>query len=117
MAKVTKREVFVAIAEILEAAGEVEKAEFIDAQIALLDKRKGAERKLTKTQVENEAIKENIVGILNETENGLTATEVALAVDETVQKVAQLLRQLKDAGEVAKTDAKGKEKARFAIAE
>jgi DNA-binding transcriptional regulator GbsR (MarR family) len=78
-----------------------------------MDKRKAAPRKMTAEQEANEGLKVEMVNILQDNPDGMTATDVANAVDKTVQKVAQLLRQLKTDGLVTKTEAKGKVKARF----
>lgn len=115
MAKVTKRDMFIEIATVLEDAGYTDLAEVMDHEIELIDKRKGAERKPTANQLENEEIKDAIEGFLNGVE-GATATEIATAVGFTVQRVAQLLKQMGAESRVAKTEAHGKEKARFALA-
>jgi predicted Rossmann fold nucleotide-binding protein DprA/Smf involved in DNA uptake len=108
---VTKRDNFVAIAEILEGLGEFDLAESVLHEVDLLDKRKSAPRKPTAAQLENVELKSRIV--VNLPDEGLTATEIAGRLDKTVQKTSQLLRQLVDEGRVDKIPAKGKEKARF----
>jgi predicted PP-loop superfamily ATPase len=114
MAKITKRDNFVAIVEMLEAIdGTEDKVEFIEAQIALLDKRKTGERKMTKTQAENVELKAVIAEVLDGTDNA-TATDVATALDVSVQKASQLLRQMIAEGTVARTEGKGKDKTTFA---
>lgn len=115
MAKVTKRENFEATKAALNAVGNFEFDEFLDAQVALLDKRAGAERKATKTQVENEALKDAIVEVLDGVEDA-TATDVAKALDVSVQKVAQLLRQLVAETRVTRVEGKGKNKTTFVVA-
>jgi hypothetical protein len=100
----TKREMFEGIAGVLDEIGTDEQVAFIDAQIALLDKRSAAGRKPTAGQVANEDLK------------GFIATEVAKAMDVTVQKASQLLRQLVLEGTVIRTEGKGKEKTTFAVA-
>jgi len=57
------------------------------------------ERKPTKTQVANEGLKAEILGILGE---GMTATDAGKAVDISVQKASALLKQMVDVGEVVK---------------
>lgn len=89
----TKREMFAEIRErVLDNA---EMVEWIDRQVELLD-RKRTSTKPTKTQRENEVIKEQIMGVLSE--EPMTATEVmnALEGDFKVQKVSALLKQLVD---------------------
>ncbi len=115
--KPTKRDMFEAIAGVLETAGETELVEFDAHQVELLDKRASSPRKPTAAQIENEAIKSVMVDVLEDAPNGLTATEVATAVDISVQKASQLLKQLKESGLVTKVEAKGKEKARFYTSE
>lgn len=112
MARVTKRDMFTEIATVLETVGADEAlVEFVDHQIEMLDKRKSAPRKPTADQLKNEGLKDSIVSFLPA--EGMTATEIANTLDVTVQKTSQLLRQLVNAGEVIRIDAKGKEKARF----
>jgi len=112
--KPTKRDMLVEIAERLEGLGGTEDlVAFVEKQIEQLDKRKSAPRKPTATQIENESLKTVMVEVLEDHPEGLTATEVALVVEISVQKASQLLKQLKESGLVTKVEAKGKEKARF----
>jgi predicted Rossmann fold nucleotide-binding protein DprA/Smf involved in DNA uptake len=116
MTKVTKRDMFLAIADALaDTEGTEELVEFVGKEIALIDKRKEAGRKATPAQVENESIKRGIADAL--VDGAMTATDVANGVGITVQKASQLLRQLVLEGTVTRTDAKGKEKASFALSE
>lgn len=116
MAKVTKRERFVEIATILEQIeGTEELVEFVDGEIALLEKRAGKARGLTKTQKENEVLKAEIVEALAEAEAGATATQVAQAFGISVQKAAQLLKQLVGEARVTRTEGKGKTKTLFSV--
>jgi len=113
----TKRENFVEVIGVLEGIEGTEAlVEAIKHEVDLLDKRAEKGRGETKTQKENAELKETIVGILETAGEGVTATDVAKALDVTVQKASQLLKQLVTAGEVARTEAKGKEKAKFAVA-
>lgn len=57
------------------------------------------ERKPTKTQVANEGLKAEILGILGE---GMTATDVGKALNISVQKASALLKQMIDVDEVVK---------------
>lgn len=67
---------------------------------ALKSVRKGSPRKgLTKTQKENEGIKDALLEALGE---GLTATDAGKAVGISVQKASALLKQLVEAGTVEK---------------
>ena len=71
--------------------------------------RKSTFKKPTKTQVENEGIKDTIVEVLGEI---APATATMIATDPRVnvsnQKVSALLRQLIESGEVVKATDKGK---------
>lgn len=113
MAKVTKREMFEAILAVLDEG--TAEAAFVEKELELLAKRAGAERKPNANQVANEALKAEMVAML--AVEGNTATEVANAFDVTVQKAAQLLKQLVTAGAVVRVEGKGKEKTRFVRAE
>jgi DNA-binding transcriptional ArsR family regulator len=116
MARVTKRDMFVEIANALEANGApIEMVEFVDHEIALIDKRKSAPRKPSKNQVENENLKAQIVDELPA--EGATATEIANGLEVSVQRTSQLLRQLVDAGLVTRVEGKGKTKTQFVLAE
>ena len=112
----TKREMYNVIAT--RNADDAEIVAFCENEIALLDKRKGASKTPTKTQKENEGIKDVILEVLAEADRPMTVTEM-IADDRlhayTNQKVSALLRQMKDAGLVVKTIEK--KKAYFAVAE
>ena len=100
----TKREMFVAIANVAEVAANAEMVEFLNHQIELLDARKSG-KGLTKTQKANEEVKAVIAEVLAEVEK---ATVTDLIKDErlsgfTNQKVSALLRQMKEKGLVDKT--------------
>lgn len=95
----TKREMFAAIRKrVLDNA---EMVEFIDHEIELLSHKRSS-AKPTKTQRENETIKEQIMSILSE--DGMTATEImnALEGEFKVQKISALLRQLVLEGKAVK---------------
>ena len=71
-------------------------------------KRSSGSSKPTKTQLENESIKENILAVL--TEEGQTVSEILPQLDETLsskpltnQRISALLKQLVDAKSVVKT--------------
>ena len=113
----TKREKFVAIANIAEVAANEELLTFINHEIELLDNRKGS-KSMTKNQKENEGIKDVIVSVLAEAGEKMTVTELIGCEGlsgYTNQKISALLRQLVDAGKVVKV-IEGK-KAYFAISE
>ena len=113
----TKREMFVAIANVAEVAANEEMVNFINHEIELLDNRKTSKKGLTKTQKENEGVKAVIAEVLADTGEKMTVTE--LIADErlngfTNQKISALLRQMVETGKVVKT-IEGK-KAFFAVA-
>ena len=114
MARTTKRDMYVEIAEVLEGIeGTEDLVAFVDHQVELIDKRKSAPRKPTSAQLANEALKAEMVDTIEAHPEGLTATEVGNAHGVTVQKASQLLRQLVADGYVARVEGKGKEKTKF----
>ena len=109
MKKVTKKENFGAIIEVLKSAGREDLVPVMEHEIALIDK-KANSGKLTKTQTENESIKALIVkelervgkpvsitGLLNE------SPDLAVAVGNSNQKLSALMTQLKNANVVVRT--------------
>lgn len=88
---------------------DAETAEKLTAlKVQMEKKRSSGSSKPTKTQLENEAIKENILAVL--TEEGQTVSEILPQLDETLslkpltnQRVSALLRQLIEAKAVVKT--------------
>ncbi|MBR1984980.1 MAG: hypothetical protein IKA31_04485 [Clostridia bacterium] len=73
--------------------------EFINNEINLLTKKASSSSK-TKTQIENEAIKEKIVAVLTEIGQPITITELQKNSEEMAkysnQKLSALLKQLHD---------------------
>ena len=114
--KMTKREMFLQIKSNYPlTAAEVA---FVDHELELLEKKNSAERKPTAQQVANEGIKAAIVAGM--APNRLyTVTEIQKEIPECAemsnQKVSALVRQLKDAGLVVKTE--DKRKSYFSLAE
>lgn len=102
----TKRDFYVSVAngtindEVIEKANEL--IEKLDAEN---EKRKN---RVSKKALENEPIKERIVEVLGEEPK--TATEIGAEIEISTQKASALLRQLVEAGSVAKTDVKVKGK-------
>lgn len=96
--------------EVVDEADVVEKLTALRAQIA---KKKGSS-KPTKTQVENEAIKEKILDVLSD--EPMTVKEIMAVIDGdySSQKLSALLRQLVSAEKVVKTVEK--KVSRFALA-
>jgi hypothetical protein len=95
--------------------------EFIEGRIEQVEKKNagGGERKPTKTQLENVAVKENIVSALSAIGVPATIGELQKSSAElgemSNQKISALLTQLGKDGKVVRTEVKGK--AHFAIAE
>lgn len=117
--KVTKKDLFGALRELVEGA-EVENKEglleFIDNEVARLAKRASQP---TKIQKENEPLKEAIVAVLAKAGSPLMIKDIQ-AADEALaglsgQKVSALLTSLKKEGKVVRTE--DKKKAYFSIAE
>lgn len=85
---------------------------FISAEKALLVKKNTAERKPTEKQKENESFKKLIISFLGECEKGVTCTDIRKGIPELTdlenQRVAALMRALKEDGRVTKTMEKGK---------
>ncbi len=98
--------------ETVENYSTAKAIEFIDGRIAQVAKKNATptgERKPTKTQLENEGIKEQIVAVLaTATEGGMTVGEVMKELGiESNQKVTSLLTQLRVTGKVVRTEEKG----------
>ena len=107
--KVTKRERFAQLMEIVKASDVESSAElvtFIEHEVELLTKKNSRSGKPTKTQVENETIKTQIVSILERVGKPMTVTQL-LAENELAnlsnQKISALLTQLRKSGEVVRT--------------
>ena len=94
MAK-TKREMFAKLLTIAEVANSAEMTDFINKQIELLDKRSSADRKPTKTQVENEGLRSMIVDFLTSQDNPCTIKEIQEGLPElgdlSNQRIARIL--------------------------
>ena len=84
--------------------------EFLNGRIAQTAKKNagGGERKLTKTQLENEGIKAQILDVMGNAEGRMTVGELmkALAI-ESNQKVTSMLTQLRKDNKVERTEEKG----------
>lgn len=102
------------IVEQYEAIMEKAKGVLSEAEIAFLAERKelhakkNATRKPSKAQTENEGIKEKILAFM-ESGRAYTVTEIQKGVGlESNQKASALVRQLKEAELVVRSEAKGK---------
>ena len=107
--KVTKRERFSQLMEIVKASKVENSAElvaFIEHEVELLNKKNSRSGRPTKAQVENETIKAQIVSVLERVGKPMTVTQL-LAENEFTglsnQKVSALLTQLRKSGEVVRT--------------
>lgn len=119
--KITKRESFKMIIEVLENNDRADLVEVMNHEIELLDKKK-ASGKMTKTQTENVGIKEIILQALTTANEPITITDLLKnnvelydATAGSNQKVSALMTQLKKENKVVRTT-NGK-KALFSIAE
>ena len=119
--KITKRESFKMIIEVLENNDRADLVEVMNHEIELLDKKK-ASGKMTKTQTENVGIKEIILQALATANEPMTITDLLKnnvelydATAGSNQKVSALMTQLKKENKVIRTT-NGK-KALFSIAE
>lgn len=119
--KITKRDSFISIIEVLKGAERTDLVEVMEHEIELLDKKK-ASGKMTKTQVANEDIKALIVEELTRLAKPVSITElisesaeIAEKCGNSNQKVSALMTQLKNAGAVVRTT-EGK-KALFSVAD
>jgi HSP90 family molecular chaperone len=119
--KITKKERFEMIKEIVLNAGldnEVEMIEFLDNEINLLNKKRASGAK-TATQKENEVLVERLYEVLAEIGRPVTVSELQKENDEfgamSNQKVSALMKKLTDTNRVTKTP--DKKKSYFSIAE
>lgn len=100
----TKKEMFSKIATVCSADAEI--VEFCNHEIALLVKKNSYKStKPTKTQIENEGLKD---AILNALDKPMTATEIGNAVGISVNKASALLSQLKEDNSVTREVVKRK---------
>ena len=107
--KITKRERFEQLMEIVKASEVENSAElvaFIEHEVELLTKKNSRSGKPTKTQVENESIKAQIVSVLESAGKPMTVTQLLAKselADLSNQKVSALLTQLRKTGRVVRT--------------
>ena len=106
--KMTQKDYFNEIIAVVSEVGRDDLVAFCEDRIEKLSRKSGS-KKPTKTQVENEGIKDTIVEVLSEV---APATATMIATDPRVnvsnQKVSALLKQLIEVGKVVKTVDKGK---------
>ena len=104
--KLTKKDYFKELKEIVAEIGRTDLVDFIDHEVELLTK-KGSKSTPTKTQIENEIVKEKIVATLVELDKFVTITELQGAnvelADYSNQKISALLKQLVETEAVVRT--------------
>jgi predicted transcriptional regulator len=104
MEKMTKKQKFEILKGIVVGTEHEEMlTAFLDREIELVSKKR-ASGSLTKTQKENLIVKDNIVAVLAEAEGAMRATEIATAMDLSVQKVSALVNALVKEGRVTRTE-------------
>lgn len=120
--KKTKREFYMEMVDIFTELGKGEYVDFCNHQIELLDKKSSGSTGLTKTQKENEIIKNIILEELAkyQGENGITITDLMKQSDVlsnyvteagnnlTNQKMSALMKKLVDEKTVSRTTDKKK---------
>lgn len=115
--RVTKKEMYERI--LAHTNDDLEK-QFIEGEIALLEKKNSVEKKPTKTQVENAGIKEAILDYMVEGTR-YTVTELIKGCDEcndlTNQKVSAILRQMVNENVIIKVEDKRKSYFELAVEE
>ena len=120
--KITRKEMFGMIQAVVAnstAANKVEMVEFIEKQIAQLERKSGSS-KPTKTQLENENLKAEILECFESIEKAVTISEFQSMTRFSVengfsnQKMSALLNQLVKAEKLVKTIEK--KKSYFALA-
>ena len=110
----TKRENFAELRTLAIAGARSDLVAFIDHEVELLDKKNKAPKKATRTQIENEALKDRILDLLNGSVEPLTASTIGEALDISVNKASALLTQLKEDNSVTREVIK--RKAYFSVA-
>ena len=106
--KMTNKKALTYVLETFELPKAVK--EKLEVMIVQLDKKNGAERKPTKTQLENENYKKMILEFMTETK--VTVTDIQKSIEElndfSNQKVARLVKDLYDGGLIKKEVVKGR---------
>ena len=112
--KITKKEYFSQLREIVKDNENL--VNFIDHELELLNKKSNSKTP-SKTQIENENIKNEIVKVLTEMEKPLTITDIQNSNENLAQfsnqKISALLTQLVNAKIVVRTV--NKKKAYFSL--
>ena len=110
--KITKRESFTEIKEILETLGKTDLANVMEHELELLAKKNSADKKPTAVQVANEGIKDVIFDTLAENGNKMTISEMQKANEElgelSNQRISALIRQMIKDGKLERVEEKRK---------
>lgn len=111
--KVTKKDNFKALLELTEVKTNKNFVEFIEKEIANLEKKSASNGKLTKNQEANIALAETVFKVLESESKAMTVSEIQKASAELAefsnQKLSAILnRNLVAEGKVIKTIEKGK---------
>ena len=117
--KITKRDYFNALRNFIEGEDTIDGIncdnvlEFIDKELALLDKKKSSSANSAKKQ-ENEGYKQTILDVLANNEPMCitdiydASEELSTALNRSNQKMSSLLTQLKNENLVIRSEVKGK---------
>lgn len=109
--KMTQREFFTKAIKVFENTDNAELVEFAKSRISALDKRnENRSGKKTKTQIENDGIKEKILELYESGNEVFVASEVGRKLEISTNKASALLRQLALANTLVVTDVKVKGK-------
>lgn len=105
MTKKTKKEMFTELLSLVE--GNEEMTEFINHELELLANKSSVNKKPTKTQLENDAFKAEIVTFLATADSPKTLKEIQAGVnslaDLTCQRITHMLTALVSSGSIEKT--------------
>lgn len=101
----TKKEMFAEIRNLV--ADNAEMVEFLNHEIELLDRKSGSPRKPTKTQIENDEFKADIVAALATADAPVTIKELCEICQPIAalsnQRITHMLTDLRKDGQVART--------------
>ena len=115
--KMTKRDYYNTLLDLAEVKSNSVLVDFINHELELLDRKNSADKKPTAQQTANEAVKTAILDNMVEGKM-YTITDIIKTVPEcadlTNQRVSALMRQLKEAKLVVRTE--DKRKAYFSLA-
>ena len=106
--KITLKEQFGMVREVLEAAGRDDLVEFVDGRIAQLEKKSASKGKISEAKLaEREAVKDKIFMAIGE--DAVSASEIVtrLEYEYTIQKITSMLTAMVKTGEVVRETVKG----------